>query len=86
VAEVLSPEPTVRVGKVMFFHAGFPGSTLYVDGENRGALPATIEQLPEGRHSFRIVDLVTGEETVLSREIALKKSGGGATIVQLDRP
>jgi hypothetical protein len=65
-------DPVVRRGNVLVVFEGWDGSTLTIDGEIRGVLPATVS-LSEGVHNFT----VKGDrgEVRLHREVTLASSG-----------
>jgi hypothetical protein len=65
-------DPIIRKGNVLVVFEGWDGSTLTIDGEVRGVLPATVS-LSEGVHNFTI----KGDrgEVRLHREVTLATSG-----------
>ncbi len=66
-------EPLVRSGNVLVAFEGWDEATLFVDGELKGSLPATI-RLSEGMHTF-VVKAADGREVKLQRQVALSDRG-----------
>lgn len=71
------PAAAAVTGVVNFF--GVAGTTVYLDGEELGAIPLSKE-LAEGSYTFEL-ELPGGERFTVSREVAFKGKGVPANLV-----